>query len=191
MKERCSRGRGRLRYSTVRLGGQDRQRLRRRRRGLQALSRLPGLSAAPSLQRPQVEVWWLLGQPHALRLRVLREGGEGGERPPNFIVGSKISCWEGLPGGMGSAGPELPVIDLTEIAGSRTGSGGAGREVHRPIGGKPFLHPGLTQPDKQIPDYAYLHFWFQKELRRVIKQETVVSVPPTPSSATGGTRSVG
>ncbi len=32
----------------------------------------------------------------------------------NFLIGSKISVWEGFPGGMGTAGPDTPVIDLTE-----------------------------------------------------------------------------
>ena len=32
----------------------------------------------------------------------------------NFLIGSKISVWEGFPGGFGTAGPDTPVIDLTE-----------------------------------------------------------------------------
>jgi len=30
---------------------------------------------------------------------------------PDFIFGSKVSIWEGFPGGQGSAGPDSPVID--------------------------------------------------------------------------------
>ncbi len=30
----------------------------------------------------------------------------------NFLIGSKISVWEGFPGGFGTAGPDTPVIDL-------------------------------------------------------------------------------
>jgi hypothetical protein len=29
-------------------------------------------------------------------------------------MGSKVSIWEGFPGGQGSAGPDSPVMDLSE-----------------------------------------------------------------------------
>ena len=33
---------------------------------------------------------------------------------PNFLVGSKISAWEGFPGGFGTDAPNSPIMDLTE-----------------------------------------------------------------------------
>ena len=33
---------------------------------------------------------------------------------PNFIYGSKVSVWEGFPGGQGTTGPDSAVIDLSE-----------------------------------------------------------------------------
>jgi 2,4-dienoyl-CoA reductase-like NADH-dependent reductase (Old Yellow Enzyme family) len=33
---------------------------------------------------------------------------------PNFLIGSKVSLWEGFPGGFGSASPDSPVMDMTE-----------------------------------------------------------------------------
>ena len=32
----------------------------------------------------------------------------------NFVLGSKISVWEGFPGGVGTAGPDTALMDLTE-----------------------------------------------------------------------------
>ena len=93
---------------------------------------------------------------------------------PDFIVGSKISCWEGLPGGMGTAAADSPIIDLTEIADLVRGLEARGAKYIIQSAGNPSLTLALTQPDKRIPDYAYLHFWFQKELRKVLKPETAV-----------------
>ena len=40
--------------------------------------------------------------------------------------------------------------------------------------GSPSLTLALTQPDKAIPDYLYLHFSFQKAAREALKPETIV-----------------
>ncbi|MEI6102091.1 MAG: 2,4-dienoyl-CoA reductase, partial [Eubacteriales bacterium] len=32
----------------------------------------------------------------------------------NFLIGSKISAWEGFPGGFGTESPDSPIMDLTE-----------------------------------------------------------------------------
>ncbi len=92
----------------------------------------------------------------------------------DFILGSKISAWEGLPGGMGSAGPDTPIIDLTEVLDLVKGLEARGAKYIIQSAGNPSLTLSLTQPDKRIPDYAYLHFWFQKEFRKAMKKETVL-----------------
>ena len=71
----------------VRPGREDGARLRGGRRRLQALPRVPRLPAPAAVQRQEVEVRRLLGQPHAVRVRVLRahrEGGEGPGLPPGL-----------------------------------------------------------------------------------------------------------
>ncbi len=95
-------------------------------------------------------------------------------RDPGFLVGSKISVWEGLPGGMGTMAPDSPIIDLTEILDLVRGLEARGARYVIESAGNPSLTLALTQPDKRIPDYAYLHFWFQKELRKVLRPETVL-----------------
>ena len=96
-------------------------------------------------------------------------------KDPGFIVGSKISIWEGLPGRHGLGGPRTRrswtsrrSLDLVQ------GPGGARGQVHHRVGGNPSLTLALTQPDKNDPGLRYLHFWFQKQLRKALKPETVV-----------------
>ncbi len=93
---------------------------------------------------------------------------------PNFIVGSKVSIWEGFPGGQGSAGPDSPVMDLTESLALVKGMEERGAQYILVSAGSPSITLALSQPDKAIPDDVYLHFTFQKAVRDVLKPETVV-----------------
>ncbi|UCB45929.1 MAG: 2,4-dienoyl-CoA reductase [Spirochaetota bacterium] len=93
---------------------------------------------------------------------------------PDFIVGSKISFWEGFPGGFGTAGPDTPVLDLTEPLELAKGLEERGARYILQSAGSPSITLALTQPDRNIPDYAYLHMTFQKAIKGVVKPETVV-----------------
>jgi 2,4-dienoyl-CoA reductase-like NADH-dependent reductase (Old Yellow Enzyme family) len=93
---------------------------------------------------------------------------------PNFIVGSKISVWEGFPGGMGTAGPDTPVLDFNEIQKMVKGLEERGGKYILQSAGSPSITLALTQPDKAMPDYGYLHFTFQKVVQDALKPETVV-----------------
>jgi 2,4-dienoyl-CoA reductase-like NADH-dependent reductase (Old Yellow Enzyme family) len=93
---------------------------------------------------------------------------------PNFLVGSKVSVWEGFPGGCGTAGPDTPVIDLSESLDLVKGLEARGASYILQSAGSPSISLALTQPDRKLPDYAYLHMSFQRELRKVLKPETVV-----------------
>jgi 2,4-dienoyl-CoA reductase-like NADH-dependent reductase (Old Yellow Enzyme family) len=93
---------------------------------------------------------------------------------PSFIVGSKVSIWEGFPGGQGSAGPDSPVMDLTESLALVKGMEERGAKFILVSAGSPSITLALSQPDKAIPDDCYLHFTFQKAVRDVLKPETVV-----------------
>ncbi len=93
---------------------------------------------------------------------------------PNFIVGSKVSIWEGFPGGQGSAGPDSPVMDLTESLALVKGMEARGASFIIVSAGSPSITLALSQPDRKVPDDCYLHFTFQKAVRDVLKPETVV-----------------
>ena len=95
-------------------------------------------------------------------------------KDPGFIVGSKISMWEGLPGGMGCAGPDTPIMDLTEPLDLVKGLEARGAKYIIESAGNPSLTLSLVQAYKNVPETSYLHFGFQKQLRSVLKPETVV-----------------
>ncbi len=92
----------------------------------------------------------------------------------NFLIGSKISVWEGFPGGMGSAGPDTPVMDLTEVIDLVKGLEERGAQYFVQSAGSPSITVSLTQCDKDRPYFAYLHQYFAKVLRDNLKKETVV-----------------
>ncbi|WP_367357321.1 2,4-dienoyl-CoA reductase [Mesotoga sp.] len=101
--------------------------------------------------------------------RVVREVND-----PNFIIGSKVSVWEGFPGGCGSAGPDTAVMDLTESIALCKGLEERGSHYILQSAGSPSITLALSQPDRKIPDYAYLHHYFSKVLKENLKPETVV-----------------
>jgi 2,4-dienoyl-CoA reductase-like NADH-dependent reductase (Old Yellow Enzyme family) len=101
--------------------------------------------------------------------RIAKEVGD-----PGFIVGSKISMWEGVPGGMGSAGPDTPIMDLSEPLDLVKGLEARGAKYIIESAGNPSLTLAIVQSYKNVPETSYLHFGFQKQLKSVLKPETVV-----------------
>jgi 2,4-dienoyl-CoA reductase-like NADH-dependent reductase (Old Yellow Enzyme family) len=92
----------------------------------------------------------------------------------DFLIGSKISVWEGFPGGFGTAGPDTPVIDLTEPIDLIKGLEERGAQYFVQSAGSPSITISLTQADKDHPYFAYLHQYFAKIFRDNLKKETVV-----------------
>jgi 2,4-dienoyl-CoA reductase-like NADH-dependent reductase (Old Yellow Enzyme family) len=92
----------------------------------------------------------------------------------DFLIGSKISVWEGFPGGFGTAGPDTPVIDLTEPVDLVKGLEERGAQFFIQSAGSPSITISLTQADKNHPYFAYLHQYFAKVFRDNLKKETVV-----------------
>jgi 2,4-dienoyl-CoA reductase-like NADH-dependent reductase (Old Yellow Enzyme family) len=92
----------------------------------------------------------------------------------NFLIGAKISVWEGFPGGFGSAGIDSPVLDLTEPIDLIKGLEERGAHYFIPSAGSPSITINLTQVDKSAPYFAYLHTTFSKAFKDNLKPETVV-----------------
>jgi 2,4-dienoyl-CoA reductase-like NADH-dependent reductase (Old Yellow Enzyme family) len=129
------------------------------------------------LLRPYNDRKWKYGGPWENRTRftyAVYEGIAKAINDPKFIVGSKVSIWEGFPGGQGSAGPDSPVMDLTESLDLVKGMESRGAKFIIVSAGSPSITLALSQPDKKVPDDCYLHFTFQKRVRDVLKPETVV-----------------
>jgi 2,4-dienoyl-CoA reductase-like NADH-dependent reductase (Old Yellow Enzyme family) len=127
--------------------------------------------------RPYNDRKWKYGGPWANRTRftyAIYEKIAKEISDPKFIVGSKVSIWEGFPGGQGSAGPDSPIMDLTESLDLVKGMEARGAKFILVSAGSPSITLALSQPDKHVPDDCYLHFTFQKKVRDVLKPETVV-----------------
>ncbi len=92
----------------------------------------------------------------------------------NFLIGSKISVYEGFPGGVGTMGPDSAVMDLTETIDLVKTLEAHGAQYILQSAGSPSHTLDLAHPDRRTPDYAYLHFYFQKVLRDALKPETPV-----------------
>jgi 2,4-dienoyl-CoA reductase-like NADH-dependent reductase (Old Yellow Enzyme family) len=129
------------------------------------------------LLRPFNDRKWKYGGSWANRTRFAYEFYERIDKEvkdPNFIVGSKISVWEGLPGGQGSAGPDTPLLDLTESLDLVRGLEARGAKFIIESAGNPSLTLPLVQTDKRAAEYGYLRFWFQKQLKAALKPSTVL-----------------
>ena len=106
------------------------------------------------LLRPFNDRKWKYGGTWANRTRFAYEFYERIEKEikdPGFIVGSKISVWEGLPGGMGSAGPDTPIMDLTEVLDLVKGLEARGAKYIIESAGNPSLTLSLVQAFKNVP----------------------------------------
>lgn len=92
----------------------------------------------------------------------------------NFLIGSKLSAWEGFPGGCGSPGPDSPLMDLTESLDLVKGLEERGAQYFIPSAGCTEITEGLTNAGKNHSYFAYLHLYFANEYKKVVKPETVI-----------------
>lgn len=92
----------------------------------------------------------------------------------DFLIGSKISVYEGFPGGVGTMSPDSAVMDLTETIDLVKALEEHGAQYILQSAGSPSHTLDLAHPDRRTPDYAYIHFYFQKVLRDALKPETKV-----------------
>ena len=92
----------------------------------------------------------------------------------NFLIGSKISAYEGFPGGFGTESPNSPVMDLTEPLALVKGLEERGAQYIVQSAGNPSISIYLTQAGKEAPYFSYLHQYFAKEFKKAVKPETVI-----------------
>ncbi len=93
---------------------------------------------------------------------------------PGFIVGSKVSLYEGFPGGQGTAGPDSAYMDLSESIDLIKGLEERGAAYIMQAGGAPRHTLEYAKPDKDRPYFTYIQQYFQKVCRDNLKPETVV-----------------
>jgi 2,4-dienoyl-CoA reductase-like NADH-dependent reductase (Old Yellow Enzyme family) len=92
----------------------------------------------------------------------------------NFIIGAKVSLYEGFPGGQGTAGPDSAVMDLSESIDLIKGLEERGASYILQTCGAPRHTLDIVKPSKSAPYIAYFNHYFQKVCRDNLKPETVV-----------------
>ncbi|WP_312502609.1 oxidoreductase [Lacrimispora sp.] len=93
---------------------------------------------------------------------------------PNFVLGSKISIYEGFPGGFGTLNSDSACMDLTEPIDLIKTLEAHGANFILQSAGSPSITLDLAHPDVRTPDYAYIHFYLQKACRNALRPETAV-----------------
>jgi 2,4-dienoyl-CoA reductase-like NADH-dependent reductase (Old Yellow Enzyme family) len=127
--------------------------------------------------RPYNDRKWKYGGPWENRRRFaydLIEKVTAAVNDKNFLIGSKVSFWEGFPGGQGSAGPDTAIIDLTEPLDLIQGLEERGASFIIQSAGSPSITLALSQPDKAIPDQVYLHHTFSSAGKKVLKKAVMI-----------------
>ncbi|MGP8247354.1 MAG: 2,4-dienoyl-CoA reductase [Bryobacteraceae bacterium] len=127
--------------------------------------------------RPYNDRKWKYGGPKENRFRfgyeiyerVMKEVNDA-----NFILGSKVTIYEGTPGGQGTAGPDTPLMDISEPLEFIKGIEARGAKFIIQTAGGPAGDVVLNEPPQSHPDEAYLHFYFSHEVKKVVRPETVV-----------------
>ncbi len=127
--------------------------------------------------RPYNDRDWKYGGSWENRSRFAFDMTEGVRKvvnDPKFLVGSKVSMYEGFPGGQGSAGPDTPVMDLTESIDLCKGLEERGANFILESMGAPPTARQVHMPDPSHPDDCYRHFTMAKIIKDNVKPETVV-----------------
>ena len=127
--------------------------------------------------RPYNDRQWKYGGPWENRSRFAFDMTEKVRKvvnDDNFIVGSKVSMWEGFPGGQGCAGPDTPVIDLTESIDLCKGLKERGANFILESTGAPSITMALHMPDRGKADDAYLHFTMAKIIKDAVGKDMCV-----------------
>jgi len=93
---------------------------------------------------------------------------------PNFLIGSKISVWEGFPGGFGSEGPDSPMMDMTEPLDLIRGLEERGAHYFIQSAGNPVTSLIHLQANKEYPFLSFLHHHWAKECKQVVKQAKII-----------------
>jgi 2,4-dienoyl-CoA reductase-like NADH-dependent reductase (Old Yellow Enzyme family) len=93
---------------------------------------------------------------------------------PNFIIGSKVSLWEGFPGGFGSASPDSPVMDMTEPIDFIKNLEARGAAYFVETIGNPTITISYVEADRDHEYMTFMHAYFANLLKKTCKPETVI-----------------
>lgn len=127
--------------------------------------------------RPYNDRDWKYGGPWEKRRQFaydLMERIRAAVPDPNFLIGSKMSMWEGFPGGCGSAGPDSPLMDLTESIDLIQGLEARGASYFVESLGNVHAAMHYMEATQDEAELSYLHIYFADLMKKALKPETVV-----------------
>lgn len=84
---------------------------------------------------------------------------------PDFLVGSRVSLYEGIRGGCGTTGPQEVIEDLSDTLDVLSFIVDAGADFINVSAGIPALTPGLTRPTATSDVNLYHHFRYAKAVK--------------------------
>jgi 2,4-dienoyl-CoA reductase-like NADH-dependent reductase (Old Yellow Enzyme family) len=106
------------------------------------------------------------------RTRLLREGVEAiRRRSGNFILGSRLSLYEGIRGGCGTGGPDELIEDLSEMLDVVRLMDDLGMDYVNVSAGIPALTGAITRPTAPSKYLAYHHLRYTKTVKGLVSRE--------------------
>ena len=109
------------------------------------------------------------------RTRFLREtvqGIKGGRKSDNFILGSRLSIYEGIRGGCGTAGPNEIVEDISQMLDVIRLMDDLDMDFVNISAGIPALTGTITRPTESSKYLALNHLRYAKTVKELIKNES-------------------
>jgi 2,4-dienoyl-CoA reductase-like NADH-dependent reductase (Old Yellow Enzyme family) len=86
----------------------------------------------------------------------------------NFLTGVRYSFYEGIPGGLGTAGPEEVEEDLFESLRFAKMIEEMGMDYINVTAGIPAVTPEIVRPTKNYPEGVYRHFGWAKAVKKLV-----------------------
>ena len=87
----------------------------------------------------------------------------------SFLLGSRFSAYEGIPGGFGTGGAEEVIEDLTEPLALAGAVEKAGFHYVNVTAGIPPVTPEIVRPTRSYPEGVYRHFGWAKAVKKAVK----------------------
>ncbi len=102
--------------------------------------------------------------------KIKKAVGTGG-----FILGSRFSVYEGIPGGFGTPGPDEVVEDLSEPIAFVRIMEKVGVDYINVSAGGPTIAPEILRPTKKYPEGVYRHFGWAREMKKQVNVPIISS----------------
>ena len=87
----------------------------------------------------------------------------------DFLLGARYSVYEGIPGGLGTSGPEEVTEELFEPLRFAKMIEESGMNYINVSAGIPAITPEIVRPTKSFPEGVYRHFGWAKAVKNLVK----------------------